>query len=120
MSELGYLICQDLDICLVEGFLGFLLEAASLNGCMFLLLNCNNASTFPIRVKGATYGDFLMMTHPLVQFLKDEMSFPSDSIALAVQHAEQTPSLLPMILWRYGLISIGQLEEIFDWLEHAA
>jgi hypothetical protein len=48
------------------------------------------------------------------------MSLPSDSIALAVQHAEQTPSLLPMILWRYGLISIGQLEEIFDWLEHAA
>jgi hypothetical protein len=58
-----------------------------------------------------------MMTHPLVCFLRNEMDIPSDSIALAIQHSEQTPSLLPMTLWRYGLISIGQLEEIFDWLE---
>jgi hypothetical protein len=52
MSELGYLICQDLDICLVEGFLGFLLEAMSLNGCMFLLLNCNKRFDFPNSGKG--------------------------------------------------------------------
>jgi hypothetical protein len=59
----------------------------------------------------------LMMSHPLVRFLKDELALPQDSIALAVQHAEQTPSLLPMILWQYGLITLAQLEQIFDWLE---
>jgi hypothetical protein len=59
----------------------------------------------------------LMTSHPLIRFLKDEMAIPPDSIALAIQHAEQTPSLLPMILWQYGLISLVQLEQIFDWLE---
>jgi hypothetical protein len=59
----------------------------------------------------------LMMSHPLVRFLRDELALPQASIALAVQHAEQTPSLLPMILWQYGLITLAQLEQIFDWLE---
>jgi hypothetical protein len=60
----------------------------------------------------------LMMSHPLVRFLRDELALPQASIALAVQHSEQTPSLLPMILWQYGLITLAQLEQIFDWLEH--
>jgi hypothetical protein len=60
----------------------------------------------------------LMLNHPLVRFLSDELALPQNSIALAIQHAEQTPSLLPMILWQYGLISLAQLEQIFDWLEH--
>jgi hypothetical protein len=59
----------------------------------------------------------LMMSHPLVRFLREELALPQASIALAVQHAEQTPSLLPMILWQYGLITLAQLEQIFDWLE---
>jgi Protein of unknown function (DUF2949) len=59
----------------------------------------------------------LMMSHPLIRFLRDELALPQASIALAVQHAEQTPSLLPMILWQYGLITLAQLEQIFDWLE---
>jgi Protein of unknown function (DUF2949) len=60
----------------------------------------------------------LMMNHPLVRFLSDELALPHESIALAVQHSEQTPSFLPMILWQYGLVSLAQLEQIFDWLEH--
>ncbi|MBE9032468.1 DUF2949 domain-containing protein [filamentous cyanobacterium LEGE 11480] len=60
----------------------------------------------------------LMMNHPLVCFLSEDLALPHESIALAVQHSEQTPSLLPMILWQYGLVSLAQLEQIFDWLEH--
>lgn len=57
------------------------------------------------------------MNHPLVCFLSDELALPHESIALAVQHSEQTPSLLPMILWQYGLVTLAQLDQIFDWLE---
>ncbi len=60
----------------------------------------------------------IMMNHPLVRFLSDELALPHASITLAVQQSEQTPSLLPMILWQYGLITLAQLEQIFDWLEH--
>lgn len=56
--------------------------------------------------------------HPLVRFLRDELSLPSASISLALQHSKQTPSLVPMILWQYGLVSLSELNAIFDWLEN--
>jgi hypothetical protein len=38
---------------------------------------------------------------------------------LAVRHQPDTPNLLPMILWQYGLVTLEQLDRIFDWLETA-
>jgi hypothetical protein len=55
----------------------------------------------------------------LIGFLQDELAIPSASIDLAVRHHPDTPNLLPMILWQYGLITLKQLERIFDWLETA-
>lgn len=55
----------------------------------------------------------------LVQFLQQEMAIPASSLKLALQHPEQGASVLPMILWQYGLISLSQLDQIFDWLEHS-
>jgi Protein of unknown function (DUF2949) len=52
-----------------------------------------------------------------MRFLQDELHIPSASLQKALDHPEQTPSLLPMILWQYGLVSLGQLERIFDWME---
>lgn len=60
----------------------------------------------------------LRTTHPLIKFLTEELAISAEAIALALQHSEQTPSLLPMTLWKYGLITLSQLDEIFDWLEH--
>ncbi|WP_204102923.1 MULTISPECIES: DUF2949 domain-containing protein [Spirulina sp. CCY15215] len=54
-----------------------------------------------------------------INFLQDELALPSDSINLALRHREQSPSLLPMILWQYGLISLEQMDRIFDWLENS-
>jgi hypothetical protein len=53
----------------------------------------------------------------LIGFLQDELAIPSASIDLAVRHHPDTPNLLPMILWQYGLITLKQLDRIFDWLE---
>lgn len=55
----------------------------------------------------------------LIQFLRDELAIPSASIDLAVRHQPDAPNLLPMILWQYGLVTLKQLDQIFDWLETA-
>ncbi len=55
----------------------------------------------------------------LISFLQDELAIPSTSIDLAVRCQPDTPHLLPMILWQYGLVTLEQLERIFDWLETA-
>ncbi|MBW4444927.1 MAG: DUF2949 domain-containing protein [Plectolyngbya sp. WJT66-NPBG17] len=54
--------------------------------------------------------------HRLTAFLQDTLHLSTDSIILAWKQAEQTPSLLPITLWQYGLISLSQLDQIFDWL----
>lgn len=55
----------------------------------------------------------------LIHFLQEELALPETSIQLALGHSEQTPNLLPMILWQYGLVTLEQLDKIFDWLETA-
>lgn len=56
----------------------------------------------------------------LIQFLQEELAIPERSIAIALRHQqESTPNLLPMILWQYGLITLEDLDKIFDWMETA-
>jgi Protein of unknown function (DUF2949) len=55
----------------------------------------------------------------LITFLREEMAVPAAAIALALRHNEPAANMLPMILWQYGLITIEQLDQIFDWLETA-
>ncbi len=52
----------------------------------------------------------------LMRFLKEELQLPTDSITLALQHSEQIPNLLPITLWQYGLITLVQLDKIYEWL----
>ncbi|MEM9213776.1 MAG: DUF2949 domain-containing protein [Cyanobacteria bacterium P01_F01_bin.150] len=60
----------------------------------------------------ATYDKF-------VCFLQEELALSPASIVLALRHSQQDPGPLPMILWQYGLITLEQLDRIFDWLETA-
>ncbi len=53
-----------------------------------------------------------------LKFLQEELNLSQDSIAMAKRSSEQNPSLIPMILWQYGLINIDQLDRIYDWLEN--
>jgi hypothetical protein len=52
----------------------------------------------------------------LIGFLKEELAIPEAWIALAQRKGEQDPTLLPMILWQYGLLTLSQLDRVFDWL----
>jgi Protein of unknown function (DUF2949) len=53
----------------------------------------------------------------LIDFLQNELALPKAAIALAVNHCEQKLNLLPIVLWQYGLVTLEQLDQIFDWLE---
>jgi hypothetical protein len=53
----------------------------------------------------------------LINFLQKDLAVSASSIAMALRYCEQDPGPLHMILWQYGLVSIEQLERIFDWLE---
>ncbi len=53
----------------------------------------------------------------LIEFLKQELAVPAEAIALGVRRSAANPNLLPIVLWQYGIVSIHQLDAIFDWLE---
>ncbi len=53
-----------------------------------------------------------------INFLQEDLAIPAPALFLALQHPEQQTDL-PMILWQYGLITLTELDRIFDWLfEH--
>lgn len=58
----------------------------------------------------ATYSRFM-------HFLQEDLAISADSLAVALRQREQDPGPLPMILWQYGLITLEQLDQIYDWLE---
>lgn len=53
----------------------------------------------------------------LINFLREDLAIPVPSIKFALRQVKQTPSMLPMTLWQYGLVTLIQLDQIFDWLE---
>lgn len=66
----------------------------------------------------ATYSRF-------IHFLQEDLAISADFIAVAErasstsdQYHRDASSLL-MTLWQYGLVSLDQLDKIFDWLETA-
>lgn len=54
-----------------------------------------------------------------IRFLQEDLALPSASIGVALRFWEQNQGPLPMILWQYGLVTLEQLDRIFDWLETA-
>ncbi|WP_210407431.1 DUF2949 domain-containing protein [Hydrocoleum sp. CS-953] len=56
----------------------------------------------------------------LIKFLKWELSIPDSAIATALRHQEEDSNQLPMVLWQYGLVTLQQLDQIFDWLQMAS
>jgi Protein of unknown function (DUF2949) len=53
----------------------------------------------------------------LIRFLEEELAIAPPSIDMAVRYSQQGLGPLPMVLWQYGLVSLEQLNQIFDWLE---
>ncbi len=52
-----------------------------------------------------------------LQFLQDDLDLSRDCLAIAERSMEQHQGPLPMVLWQYGLVTLEQLDRIYDWLE---
>jgi hypothetical protein len=55
----------------------------------------------------------------LIQFLREELAIPHHDIELALRQSESSTNQLPIVLWQYGLVSLDELDRIFDWLRAA-
>jgi Protein of unknown function (DUF2949) len=53
----------------------------------------------------------------LIHFLQEDIAIPASSMAIVFKQIEHNPGPLPMILWQYGLVTIEQLNRIYDWIE---
>jgi Protein of unknown function (DUF2949) len=51
----------------------------------------------------------------LIIYLQQELSLSPGAITLVLKQ-EAPVSLIPVLLWQYGLISLHQLDRLFDWL----
>lgn len=54
-----------------------------------------------------------------MQFLQNDLDISDAELQVISRHREVDSAPIPMLLWQYGLISIHQLDQIFDWLENA-
>ncbi|USR90437.1 DUF2949 domain-containing protein [Phormidium yuhuli AB48] len=53
----------------------------------------------------------------LIRFLQEELALSPDSIAIALRRRDVDAGPLPMILWKYGFVTLDELSQIYDWLE---
>lgn len=60
-------------------------------------------------MKPAIYAKF-------VKFLKEDLALSSESIEIVQRAVEEHPAPIPMILWQYGLVTLEELDRIYDWL----
>jgi hypothetical protein len=54
-----------------------------------------------------------------LNFFRRIWHFPPSSIEMGLRRSQDTPSLLPMVLYKYGFITAQELGQIFDLLETA-
>jgi hypothetical protein len=52
---------------------------------------------------------------PLLRFLRSQIGLSDGALALGLKqaHLEQAP--LPVVLWRFGLISLEQFDAVLSW-----
>lgn len=61
-----------------------------------------------------------MNNQPFIQYLQCDLGLSDAAIASVTRTQQLTVTELPIMLWNYGLISLKQLENIFDWIERSA
>ncbi|MBM5797889.1 MAG: DUF2949 domain-containing protein [Cyanobacteria bacterium M_surface_7_m2_040] len=53
----------------------------------------------------------------LLRYLRQQLGLSESALALGLKQAEQEQAPLPVVLWRFGLISLEQLDAVFSWQE---
>jgi len=58
-----------------------------------------------------------MAPKDLIDFLQTELAIAPGELAIAQRKAAQLAGPLHMVLWQLGLITLGQLEQVLQWME---
>ncbi len=61
-----------------------------------------------------------MSTHQIPQFinfLHRDVGLPLEYLQLALKQSQSNYGTLPMVLWQYGLVTVQQIDQIYDWFE---
>ena len=53
----------------------------------------------------------------VTNFLRQNLKLSDDSVQLALKQAQSDYSSLPIVLWQYGLVSLPELDQVYDWFE---
>jgi Protein of unknown function (DUF2949) len=56
----------------------------------------------------------------LIEFLQQELSISAEAIGLVMRCQETPLRQLPIQLWQHGLMTLQQLEQVFDWQEQGS
>ncbi|MFQ6538123.1 MULTISPECIES: DUF2949 domain-containing protein [Aphanothece] len=51
----------------------------------------------------------------LLRYLRHQIGLSESALALGIKQSQQEQAPLPVVLWRYGLISLEQLEQVLSW-----
>jgi Protein of unknown function (DUF2949) len=53
----------------------------------------------------------------VVNFLHQNLNLSDDSIQLALKQSQSDYGSLPIVLWQYGLVTLPELDRVYDWFE---
>jgi len=51
----------------------------------------------------------------LLSFLRHRLALSESALALGIRQSQLEQAPLPVVLWRYGLISLEQLDAVLGW-----
>ncbi|MEB3320241.1 MAG: DUF2949 domain-containing protein [Cyanobium sp.] len=51
----------------------------------------------------------------LQRFLRQQLGLSENALALGLRQAQLEQAPLPVVLWRFGLIDLQQLEQVLEW-----
>ena len=51
----------------------------------------------------------------LLRYLRQELGVTDNALQLGLKQADQEQAPLPVVLWRFGLISLDQLDQVLQW-----
>lgn len=53
----------------------------------------------------------------LLRLLRHQLGLSESAVALGVRQADLEQAPLPVVLWRFGLISLEQFDQLLSWQE---
>ncbi|NCJ07476.1 DUF2949 domain-containing protein [Synechococcales cyanobacterium C] len=53
-----------------------------------------------------------------LEFLRHDLAISEAAIAVVLRHRNPSLTQLPVLLWQNGLVTLHQLDQIYDWLEN--